>query len=341
MHPHFLIHVAPHDTGTTYLQACFTESHEALGRIGICYPTQWQRKQHGAHIDLPGRIAKGDAGLVEEFAELRRGDHRLILLFAEGLSELSPGQVKRFQELIGDADVDVVFYVRRFSELLPAAWREEIKQGSRMTFPAYIHQHLSQPIASTVLNLDQKISRYVSVFGAEHVKLVSYNNVLDQGTDMFLHFAREFLGCELEPVLQSSTRDTTLNLIDAEMIRALNGLHHLQGGEPGPLLHLGYTGAGRSKQPEHIELLRSAMAQDVAALRLGDQIAALNGSQLRILRNFAKLVVNPLPDGTCYISRDVTVDYVDANYMTRPGSFDVLWELYRYVLAYGRQQVMP
>ncbi len=78
------------------------------------------------------------------------------------------------------------------------------------------------------------------------------------------------------------------------------------------------------------------MERDLATLRLTDHTAALHGSHIKAGRKFGSLLVNGQTDETLFAPGDVTVEYVDSNYLSRPGTHEVLWDLYRHVLAEGK-----
>ncbi len=88
----------------------------------------------------------------------------------------------------------MVFYCRRWSELIPSLWREAIKHGSLTTFPEFVLSCLADPVSAEELNFDLVLARYMSVFGARALRLVSYNGVMEAQMDLLTHFCQHFLG---------------------------------------------------------------------------------------------------------------------------------------------------
>ena len=138
--PDFVIHVGPHKTGTTYLQLSFKANRPALQQRGILYPAVWDYTAgNPSHLPLAQKLKAGDRdGLAQDFATLLASGAKQVLISAEDLSNLEIPALQLLQSLVAGSAVKIVFYVRRWSELLPSSWQESIKQGQCWTLPEYM-----------------------------------------------------------------------------------------------------------------------------------------------------------------------------------------------------------
>ena len=197
--PRYVIHIGPHKTGTTYLQNAFTLLRPRLSARGILYPEQWGGE--AGHHDLAERLGAGEkTSLQTAFDQLNRSGADVILLSSETFSHLNDAEAGLLHDLLTGEPAIVVFYCRRWSELIPSNWGQDVRQGSQLTFPAYAFSHLADPWASAVVNFDQVLTRYAGIFGIGSLRLVSYNGVLEAGGDLLDHFCRNFLAWHNPPL---------------------------------------------------------------------------------------------------------------------------------------------
>ena len=75
--PRYLIHIGPHKTGKTYLQAAFHALRPQLLERGIWYPDQWQGDDKLGQLRLVQRLRGSSSdGLTEEFAALNASGYK-------------------------------------------------------------------------------------------------------------------------------------------------------------------------------------------------------------------------------------------------------------------------
>jgi hypothetical protein len=225
--PSFVIHVGPHKTGSTYLQFSFRALRGDLAARGTVFPEIWElgrgRPSQGL---LMSKLRDGHVDeLAPEFAALLGSGAELILISSEDLSDLDRPALERLRVLTAGHPVRIVFYVRRWSDLIPSAWQEMVKQGHYQTLPEFMLTHLLQPEESRLLNFDVRLSAFTDVFGIESVTLVSYSELSDRGVDLFEHFATNILGWSDAPTprrlkVPNASRDVR----EAELLRALNAV---------------------------------------------------------------------------------------------------------------------
>jgi hypothetical protein len=317
----FIIHVGPHKTGSSYLQWCFRAFQDELLARGIYYPHEWDGTEY-AHYGLVLRLRNEEPLLAKDFDRLfARGDDS-VLLSAEDLSGLAPERLKDLRWLLRDAEVQIVFYCRRWSELLPSIWRERVKQGGIDTFPEFLAWTLLNLHRSQAVNFGALLN-WVSEFGMEGLRLVSYNDVLDRGEDLFVHFCRSFLDWPSPPLPSFGHINTSMNIVDTELVRQLNAMRMAFGNTEKPYLRFIDL-----KAQLGIEPIAAAMMRAVRIMDVDDNGPAFAGVHKALADQFGRRLVPPHQDRLFKpIMRKV--EYVSDRYLTEPGILDAISQVDR------------
>jgi hypothetical protein len=142
----YLIHVGPHKTGSTYLQKGFSRLRGALFELGARYPMHWADPESKSHVHLVRRLKEADPDLAREFASLNALANQTIILSSEDIVDLPVEALRRLRHLLGGRSVSIIFYCRRWSELIPSAWQEVVKHGGAEGLPEFLAQHLINPV---------------------------------------------------------------------------------------------------------------------------------------------------------------------------------------------------
>ena len=320
--PRYVIHIGPHKTGTTYLQHAFTRLRPELTARGILYPHKWGNGEHGHH-DLPTALAQADdTSLPQAFEALNRSGADTILLSSETFSYSSDGDVRRLHSLVAGQPVQVVFYCRRWSELLPSVWRESVKHGSAKTMPEYVLECLADPTTSPVVNFSQVLDRYAAVFGPDAIRIVSYNSVLEANDDLLTHFCRSFLSWPDPPPTGLGRVNPSLDMVDSELIRTLNSMEWIRARDARELLFEPFL-AAKADLPIRL-IVEKSMQFVVYRVRIDDASPALAQLNAAVAERYQSAMVPPFPVGGLF----------------EPGADDVTYVLSDYVLAEGMMEVM-
>jgi hypothetical protein len=218
----YVFHIGPHKTGSTYLQNSFCALRGELTKRGISYPTKWQTFLTGHHALAMELRAKKIESLREGFKELSA--EKIVVFSSEDFSTLEPASLLLLKELIGDSKAKFIFYCRRWSELLPSCWQEDVKQGASETLPEYYLPRLADPLRSNILNFSLVLDRFAAIFGLESIGIVSYSNLLDKKADLFHQFLTQVLGSPEEDFAFPAPTfpNVSLDYFDIEIIRVLN-----------------------------------------------------------------------------------------------------------------------
>ena len=318
--PRYVIHVGPHRTGTTYLQHAFTQLRPVLAARGVHYPDDWG-SQHG-HFGLTQRLDKHDPSLDAVFDRLNASGHGTILLSTETFAFLGDAGIARLHNLVRDNPAIIVFYARRWSELVPSTWHENVKHGARLDLPEFAARFLLEPEAVSQVNFALVLDRYAAAFGRDSLRLVSYSNLVDSGTDLFAHFCRSFLAWPDPPASGIGRINESMDMVDCEIVRALNALEANRAGEHGDRLFKRYM-AAKGELPTYW-LVGQSMRFTVDNVRINDASPGLARLHAIIARRFRPAQVPPFTDGMLFTPRAIETPYVRLDYLTRPGILEML-----------------
>jgi hypothetical protein len=324
--PRYVLHIGPHKTGTSYLQVLFRELAAPLRARGILYPEQWSAAGVLGHTVLIARLRAGDhAALAREFEPMNRSEHELVLISAEDLANLTVEQLAALRDQIDPQPVDVVFYCRRWLDLLPSVWQELIKHGRTVNLPEFIAIQLANPAASTPINYTRTLDRFAAVFGLESLRIASYSNILDTGASLAEHFFRSFLGWPDAPGLRRVSINASLTLEDTEMIRVLNSLASLRGATPGVDLRVRYL---KMRERLELEIPFAAMERHRASLFLDENAGGLRVIHDEIFRKYGNRLVPPASGREWFCRRQGELRYINETHLLEPGVLQAMDAVY-------------
>ncbi len=334
--PRFVIHIGPHKTATTYLQQSFKKMSGLLRKQSIVFPARWcATPGNPSHVRFYEMLRDGNAEeLKRDLDQIRQSDPETILISSEGLANLPTPAVKLLRECLEDAPVEIIFYCRRWSELLPSTWQTLVKQGSDTPFPVYAAGVLARSIST--LNYSVVLDRYSEVFGHEALSLVSYSNLVDEGEDIAAHFLTRFLGCtDLSPLKKGVDRwkgkpNASLNVIDTEILRALNAISRRERGKGEDAVRRNFM-----TQRESLDLasLRAAIKEHVRILPFPEDKHMLKKLHQAIVRDYGDRMVEPKKAGRLFAPKRGEIQFVSSDYLFAPGAMQALMEAYRQLIA--------
>ncbi len=316
--PKYLIHVGPHKTGTTYLQFRLDALRQPLRENGTIYPTDWSSSEtEPSHRKLMVGLQKAHvAELSAQFEAIERAKPESVLISGEGLNLLESGPIELLKTLLGSNPVTIIFYCRRWSELLPSLWQEKVKHGHDETFPEFLADHATDPFASPVINFAKRLGLYASVFGRRNIALVSYSNLCDDGIDLAEHFFHCFLPRHRRlvdglPAMAATRPNRSLPPIEVEVIRALNQIHSENGMQAGAALRNWYM--ANAKRFDLSGLL-SAIRETVATVRFSDAEPEAQQLHDMLFGLYGDLMVQPVTPRRLFSPRTADMVYFNQNY---------------------------
>jgi hypothetical protein len=149
--PKLFLHVGFHKTGTTSLQDALNRNRAELLTQGLIYPkTRRFRAQHEFAWSAGKRGwgwkqfggSQAGPGPARRMFRLIRSSKQDVIISSEFLSELTPAKIQKLISSIGDKDLRVIFTVRPVAKILPSAYQQEVKNGSKLTFDRWLERVL-------------------------------------------------------------------------------------------------------------------------------------------------------------------------------------------------------
>ena len=331
--PKYLIHVGPHKTATTYLQLSFDRARKRLHRQRVTYPTEWSSAEsEPSHRKLVvGLREKRAVQLRSQFDLVEQNNPEYVLISAEGINNLERSSLELLKALLGRNPVTIIFYCRRWSELLPSLWQEKIKHGYDETFPEFFSINFSDPFESLIMNFAKRLKVYIDIFERENVKLVSYNNLCDDNIDLAGHFFDIFLPRHRPliddlPELAAARPNQSLPPLDVEVIRALNSFN-IRGGMPPPSSALRGWYMANARRFDLAELF-SAIEQNKEALRFSDASPGAQRLQEMLSTAYVDLMVPPARSHHLFAPRLAEIVFFKQRYLTDRRCRHTLDEVY-------------
>ncbi len=323
-----IIHIGPHKTGSSYLQACFRQYRDALRARGIVVPTEWESPGNAAQTVLVAALRDGGnyEAAVETMASINAEGGKTLLISAEDLCTLGVVQVQRLRDLLGDTEISIVYYVRRTSDLLFSSWQEDVKHTTSMTFPEYVLNHVRNPEASLFFNLDVRLRSFKEVFGKDAIRIVGYSALRDNTIDLFKHFAQRFLDWQnIEPEPQSREINTAATPREIELLRSLNQIERLKN----PELPRNLRSRLDAALP-HLKLtfLFDEMATCRKLFVFSDAFPMFARFHREQRQLYAPNVVPPCPAEFLFRLARKEIPYISGDFMLRPGVLEVLHEIH-------------
>ena len=326
---HAIVHIGAHKTGTTYLQRVFHALRPALRDAGVAFPSEWiQSEDQPSHQRLYAALTDNTADTLR--TELLAQAAELLLISSEDLVYLQEPQIQSLRGFLDDAGVTIVFYCRRWSEIMPSVWQERIKHGFSETFPQFAAAALADPNRLEFLQFGSVLDRYAAVFGKTSLRIVCYNAV----SDLAGHFMETFLpeqAALLEkssPVLEERP-NRSLPPVQTEIVRVLNLIHRAHEGAQGSAVREWFL---RDGQRYDLTRLSGTIQAHLTTLRLSDAEPALDTIHRRLWAEYKDCVVDPHPADGFFAPVVRDIPYAEPRYLADPvirDQYDALYRAFR------------
>lgn len=328
--PNYVIHIGPHKTGTTYLQMLFDADSAQLAERRIAYPKFWYaNSKNPSHARLFDKLkAGGIAELEQDFNRLNRGGFESVLISSEDLSLLDKDALRSLKSLVGTCPVKIVFFCRRWTELLVSGWQELVKHGSSATFPEFLIPQALNPHGSRAINYSITLDRFAEVFGFGNIVLVSYSHLVDNGENIADFFFQNVLGLrEVFLPADKLTRrvNVSLSLAHGEILRVLNSLARVRWGSPKPELGSSFICQRKDLDLSRIERI---IAQNVTSITINEYSPSLLALHKEIFLKYKDRLMKRGKDFLLFKPQRREIPYVMPDYMLDPAAGEEFCRLF-------------
>ncbi len=226
-----LLHIGPHKTGTTALQAAMWEARGAMLAQGV-HPAGSYRNpvsavravtaQPSSYTDRPPPMREWRA-LVREIDGAAEPH---LVVSSEYFAHADGAAIRRIVADLDPARIQVAVTLRPLSRVIPSMWQQNVQAGQRGSLDRWLHQLFPDAPGASDANFwmlhrhHELVDRWAEVVGIERVTAV----VVDDRDHAFVLRAFErLLGLRagtLELVQDRTNRSLTWN--EAEAVRAFN-----------------------------------------------------------------------------------------------------------------------
>ena len=267
--------------------------------------------------------------LKADFDAINETDAETVILSCEGFDDLKVGELERLQSYIGGYPVQIVYYARRWSDRVPSDWRQRVMMGQYATFPEYYIRFLNNPEGTGEINYSIVWETFEKVFGRQSLSIVSFNNLVDRGVDLFKHFCEAIVGLAATPqVVQGLVqKNESPDMIDTEILRVINYLYYLETSQVNKVMRVKFH---KLKERYDLSSLREHMQSDIREIKLKDNAVPLR-TTWEAISAYQDRLVSPEYGKQIFELRDVQMPFVGQNYLFRPDAIDEVRRLYLFV----------
>ena len=301
-----LVHIGPHKTGTTTIQAAFHASRGALAEQGVMY-AGGTRRPITAVLALRRARARRAAvpemrhwsGLVDE----ARGATGRVVISNEAFADANAKAIARLVTDLGRDRIHVVATLRPFASILPSQWQQFVQSGLTDSFDEWLRGVVdsNNPSQRRVFwrrhRHDELIARWVAAVGADRVTVI----VLDEDPARLPRLFEEMLGLRADSLVENArVRNRSLTWPEAEAIRAINEAFRAAGYPPALQQRLISRGVcrhvlRRRPDPDEPRIVLPAWAVERVAAVAREIVAGLLDSRAAIVGDLDRLLTVPGP----------------------------------------------
>ena len=228
----FLVHIGPHKTGTTSLQAALWRGRAAMLEQGVRHigpsrnPSNAVRSVTGQSSpyadDTPPPIRHWRS-LVKEVDGAH--DPRLVIS-SEFFAWAKPDVIRRVVEDLGGDRVHIAVTLRSLGRVMPSMWQQNIQSGAVGELDSWLRGLLERPPDKprapfwTLHRHDELIARWAEVVGPDRVTAIVVD---DRDHEFVLRTFERLLGLR-EGTLEAhrDLANRSLTLPEVEAVRAFN-----------------------------------------------------------------------------------------------------------------------
>ena len=318
----YVLHIGQPKTGSKYLQQSFCRFQQQMLKDGICYPTEWwEITDVFAHHDLIRELGSiPNQKLDSVFASLNASRNRIVLLSCEGFCALRKENLEYLRGLIAGHPVEIVFYTRRWSDLIHSQWQQSVKEGALATFPEFYARALAYAADNQMINQKIVLDRFSEVFGHDSLRVLSFSNLQDNNQDIAENFFRCILDWGQDLVLRQDIVHESMGIFLTELIRCLNVLEAARIGASGYRTFVAYV-ALKDNPAVHQDVRRifASMQDNVGQISIDDDAFPLQTIFTQMNEQYADRLVNKEFGSGFFEKKNRPFSFVRSDFLLQEG----------------------
>lgn len=297
-----LVHIGPHKTGTTAVQAALWGARDELRRQGVRL-AGGSRNPASAVRAITGQVSPyADDGRVPPMwrwrrlaGEVRRARLGRVVVSSEFFAWAAPQAIARIVDELGSDRVRIVVTLRPLARIIPSMWQQNVQAGTTATLDDWLRLVLRKTDGAprnpfwTLERHDELIDRWAAVVGPHRVHAV----VADERDHGFVLRAFEtLLGLAAGSLAaQPDFANRSLTLPEVEAVRAFNvafQAEHLPRGLHARLMRFGAAQELKRRVPPPDE------ARVAFPAWAADEVAGIQRSIIEGIRRSGIVVIGDL-----------------------------------------------
>lgn len=227
-----LLHIGPHKTGTTAIQAALWSARHGLRAQGVHHagrsrnPSNAVRAVTGQASPYSGDRPPSMLHWGDLVREIRAATEPRLVVSSEFFAWATPEAIRRIVDELDPARVHVAVTLRPLAKVLPSYWQQDIQAGAVTGLDRWLERLFRDPPAARVPRFwtlhrhHELIGRWAEVVGADRVTAIVAD---DRDHTVIPRTFERLLGLRegtLVPVHELTNRSLTLP--EAEAVRAFN-----------------------------------------------------------------------------------------------------------------------
>jgi hypothetical protein len=228
-----IVHIGPHKTGTTALQAAFWNNRKAVEQQGVHYASNGRHAMTAVlagieHIS-PWTVDKRPPPMWKWerlLNDIRSSKAKRVVLSSEFFADAKPENAARVVQQLDPSRLQIIVTLRPLSRILTSQWQQFVQNQNTFAFDDFLRNTLDDPHPAKPPVFwrrhrhDDLIKRWVDLVGPDRLTVVA----LSEGDrDMVLHAFEQLTGLRTGTLAPDPTiQNRSMTLPEIETIRAFN-----------------------------------------------------------------------------------------------------------------------
>jgi hypothetical protein len=227
-----LLHIGPHKTGTTAVQAALWSARASLREQGVRHAGRSRNPSSAvrAVTEQSSPYSEGRPPSIRHWRdlvrEIRGASEPRLIVSSEFFAWARPEVIRRIVDDLDPARVRIAVTVRPLARIIPSHWQQNIQAGTVIPLDAWIENLFREPDGRPrprfwwLQRHDELIARWAEVVGPERVTAVVVD---DRAHDVVLRAFEHLLGLSDGTLVgDRDLANRSLTLPEAEAVRAFN-----------------------------------------------------------------------------------------------------------------------
>ena len=228
-----IVHIGPHKTGTTALQAAFWNNRKQVLKQGVHYASNGRHAMTAVLAGIehlsPWTADKRPPPMWKWerlLNDIRSSSAKRVLLSSEFFADAKPENAARVIQQLDPKRVQIVVTLRPLSRILTSQWQQFIQNQNTIAFEEFLKKTLDDPHPAKPPVFwrrhrhDDLVKRWADLVGPDHLTVVALN---EGDRDMVLRAFEQITGLKtgtLEP--DPTIQNRSMTVPEIETIRHFN-----------------------------------------------------------------------------------------------------------------------